>query len=143
VKKRHQLRSRERGPVGKRMGFSPGTGGARNAPAAIHHQPLPRQGQQRIERVALIRARSSEPDTTNAALNPRLGADRGLLFGSPLRQLTEPGVPEAKLTGGADRRRVMGIRCRPESSRPDSAIFLSDGSAWFGGSFPIYGPGRE
>jgi len=121
--------------------FLRGTGGARNAQQRFTISLFLAKVNQRIERVALI-AREIQVNltTTNAALNPRFrGAIEDFLFGLRFANWTEPAFPEAKLTGGPIAGVWMGISLLGGKLKTGSAIFLSDGSAWFGGSFPIYG----
>jgi hypothetical protein len=121
--------------------FLRGTGGARNAQQRFAISLFLAKVNQRIERVALIsREIRVNLTTTNASLNPRFtGAIEEFLFGLRFANWTEPAFPTPKLTGGPIAGVWMGISMFGGKLKTGSAIFLSDGSAWFGSGFPTYG----
>ncbi len=121
--------------------FLRGTGGARNAQQRFTVSLFLVKVKDRIERVAII-AREIRVNltTAHAAANPRFaGAIDEMLFGLRFANWTTPAFPEARLAGGAITGVWRGISMFGGRLGTGAVIFFTDGSAWFGGSFPTYG----
>jgi hypothetical protein len=121
--------------------FLRGTGGARNAQQRFTVSLFLAKVKDRIERVAII-AREIRVNltTAHAAANPRFaGVIDELLFGLRFANWTAPAFPEARLAGGAITGVWRGISMFGGRLGTGAVIFFSDGSTWFGGSFPTYG----
>ncbi len=117
--------------------FVHGTGGMRRPDATFTVQLYAIRAGDRVERVAVLAREIRENlSVTNASLSPRFaGVLRTLVFGLRFANLPDPGLPVVSLAGGGITGVWAGLGMSSGRIKPEFAVFLSGGIAYFSPRF--------